>query len=322
MRRRASAVASAVWALIPAAASADPVDAPAAVDVDRWTATATGWWAGIDDARAIGLGHLAVGITTSYTRDPIVLSGTGAAGLGAPVSDRTTLGIAAAYGVTDTVELRVVLPLVIQSGDRLTRAGDPRPLQQVVTADIQAGGKINLVSRRGLDVALAAGVVLPTGNEAHFAGDEGWLADVRGLAGYTRGRLGLGAMAGVRIRATEVALSPQQIVGNELLGALAVSYALPAIPRLTCDWTQLRAIVELDGVLGDDVGDKRGPSPLELRAGGRGRIWQGWTIGVTLGRGLTDEVGAPSFRFAVDVSWRDEPRTEPRPRPVLLDLEE
>jgi hypothetical protein len=321
MRRRASAAACAVWALLPAAASADPVSAPAAIDVDRWTASATGWWAGMDDARVVGLGHLAVGVTMSYVHDPIVLSGAGG-GLGAPVSDRQTFGIAAAYGVTDSVELRLVLPLVIQSGGRLTEAGDPAPLQQVVSADVQAGGKISLVSRRGLDVALAAGVVLPTGNEAHFAGDEGWLADVRGLGGYTRGRLGLGAMAGVRIRSTEVALSPQQIVGNELLGAIAVSYALPAIPRLTCDWTQLRAIVELDGVLGDDVGDKRGPSPLELRAGVRGRAWRGWTVGVTMGRGLVDEVGAPAFRLAVDVAWRDAPRTEPAPRPVLLDLEE
>ena len=116
-----------------------------------------------------------------------------------------------------------------------------------------------------------------------------------------------------------------QVAGNELAGAVAIAWAVPTIPGVYCEWTQLRVIAELDGVIGDKVGGERSPSPVEARAGVRGRIWRGWTVGVTGGRGLVDTVGAPSWRGVVELSWRDEPRTDraaPRRDDEELDLED
>jgi hypothetical protein len=298
--------------VVPAArARADmPTDKPTAVDVERWTATATGWWAGLDDARALGMGHLAIGATASVATRPIGLSSPGGDDLGAPVSARATLTLAAAYGVTETVDVNLALPLVLQGGDRLTAVGRPQELKGATSGDARLGVKVQLFANERVTAALAAGVTLPTGNEQHYAGEESWVADWRGLGIARLGRFAIGLGAGVRLRGAEVALSPSQVSGNELVGALAVAWQLPVIDGVYCDWTALRAIAELDGVYGDKVGGVRGPSPLEARVGVRGRVWRGWTIGVVGGRGLVDEVGAPRWRGVIEVSWRDEPRTD------------
>jgi hypothetical protein len=301
----------AVSALVPGIAAADtPVDKPTAIDVDRWVPSATNWWAGLDDARTVGLGHLAVGMTTSVIGRPIGLTSATGTDLGAPVERRATVALAAAYGVTDTVAIAASMPVVIQNGDRLTAVGQPTPLRRATTGDLRIGAKLQVVDRTRLRVAIAADLVLPTGNERHYAGEESWILHWRGLAGVQLGPLGVAAAAGVRLRGAEVAVSPEQVAGNEVVGGLAVSFTLPTITGVYCSWTQLRAIAELDGVLGDTVGGKRSPSPIEARLGVRGRIWRGWTIGVTAGRGLNDEVGAPRWRGVLDVAWRDEPRTE------------
>jgi len=317
---RSAASAGALVAVVviaaPAVAIAEtPTDAPAAIDVERWAATATGWWAGLDDARVVGFGHLAVGLTTSAIARPIGLTAPNGDDLGAPVAHRATVTVAAAYGVTDSVEVDLAAPLVIQGGDRLTAVGEPRALRRVTSGDVRVGAKIQLITGPRVTAALGATLTLPTGNEGHYAGEASWVADWHGLVMVRSGPIALGIGVGVRLRGEEVALSPEQVAGNELTGAVALSWQVPTIPGVYCDWTQLRAIAELDGVLGDTVGGQRGPSPIEARLGVRGRIWRGWTVGVTAGRGLVGEVGSPRWRGVVEVSWRDEPRTDvPAPR--------
>jgi hypothetical protein len=60
---------------------------------------------------------------------------------------------------------------------------------------------------------------------------------------------------------------------------------------------------ELVGVVGDDVGVLSGPSPVEARIGVVSRPRPAWQIGVRVGIGLDDEIGAPRFRALVEVSW-------------------
>jgi hypothetical protein len=310
-------------AAVPAAHADTPPDAPTAIDVERVQGLATGWWLGLDDPRVVGPGHMAFGLTTSVIARPIRLRDPAGADLGSPVEYRTSLIAAAAYGVTDTIELDASVPIVVQSGDRLTRVGDPTELRTLTRGDLRIGGKYQVVDKDHVRVAFAADVLLPTGDQDHYAGEQSWAIHWRALAALRFGRFGAAVSGGVRIRGEEVALAPDQVAGNEVIGGAAVAYQLPGIPGVYCSWTQLRAIAELDAVLGDAMGGSNGPSPLEARVGLRGRIWRGWTLGVAAGRGLNDEVGAPRWRAMLDVSWRDEPRTEiPRVHPVIIDVED
>jgi hypothetical protein len=298
----------------PARARADtPTNQPGATEADRWAATATGWWAGLDDARVVGLGALAVGATASVIARPVELAVDGIDVV--PVDHRATLTLAAAYGVTETIELQVAMPFVLQAGDRRMALGDVRELRGATLGDARLGAKVQLLAGARITAALAASLSLPTGNEVHYAGEASWIADWRGLAMARFGAVAVGVGAGVRLRGEEVALSPTAVSGNEVVGAIAVSVRLPPVAGAWCDWTELRAIAELDGVLGDTVGGERSPSPIEARLGVRGRLWRGWTVAAIGGAGVVDEVGAPAWRGVVEVSWRSEPRTDvPPPR--------
>lgn len=315
-RGAVAAVALAVAVAAPARARADtPTNQPGATEADRWAATATGWWAGLDDARVVGLGALAFGATASVIARPVELAVDGVELV--PVDHRATLTLAAAYGVTETVEVQVALPLVLQAGDRRMALGDVRSLRTATLGDARLGAKVQLIAGPRITAALAASLWLPTGNEVHYAGEASWIADWRGLAMARFGALAIGVGAGVRLRGEEVALSPTAVSGNEVVGALAVSVRLPPIAGAWCDWTELRAIAELDGVLGDTVGGERSPSPIEARFGIRGRLWRGWTVAAIAGAGLVDEVGAPAWRGVLELSWRSAPRTDvPPPRPL------
>jgi hypothetical protein len=300
--------------------TASPTDAPAAIELERWAASATSWWAGLEDARVVGLGHLAIGLTASAIGRPVGLTSPTGEDLGAPVARRLTMILTAAYGVTETVELDVAIPIAFQSGDRRAALGDDRALASTAGGDLRIGGKLQVVDRGALRVGFAADLVLPTGNEQHYTGEASWIVHWRALAGVQLGRFGAAAAAGVRLRGEEVLLAPEQVAGNEVVGGIALAYALPPIGGMSCDWTQLRLIAELDAVLGDTVGEVRGPSPVEARLGVRGRIWRGWTIGVVAGRGVNDEVGSPRWRGVVELSWRDQPRSDEPVAPRVDDV--
>jgi hypothetical protein len=317
---RRAAVAVVVVAAATAARADTPTDAPTAIDVERVQGLATGWWLGLDDPRVLGTGHLAFGLTTSVIARPIRLRDPAGADLGSPVEYRTSVIAAAAYGVTDSIELDASVPIAIQSGDRLMAVGDPAVLRRITRGDLRLGGKFQVVDRDHVRVAFAADVLLPTGDEDHYAGEASWAIHWRALAALHVGSFGAAVSGGVRIRGEEVALAADQVAGNEVITGIAVAYQLPGIRGVYCSWTQLRVIGELDAVLGDAMGGSSGPSPVEARVGVRGRIWRGWTLGVAAGRGLTDEVGAPQWRGMLDITWRDEPRSEiPRAQPIVFD---
>jgi hypothetical protein len=278
----------------------DLLEKPTAIEVDRHAPGASSSWLGLDDATVIGLGHWAGRAGFSLASRPITL-GPGRA----PVEYRGTLSAAIAWGATETIEIGAMFPLVLQSGERLAALGDPAALQTVAAGDVRVGGKAQLVRGRRVDVAIGFAIGLPSGADDHFAGDASWTADWRGLVGARLGWLELAAGAGVRLRGREVALDPMQAIGNELHAALAASMS---ISRLTCGYDQVRLIAEIDGVVGDNVGGERGPSPFEARVGARVRLWRGWTIALAGGRGIVDEVGAPAWRALVDVAWTDAPR--------------
>jgi len=104
------------------------------------------------------------------------------------------------------------------------------------------------------------------------------------------------------LRGTEVRVG-DRLVGNETLGAVGIAIPVPALRPLWCT-DQVALTAEASAILGDDVGAARGPAPVELRAGVISRPRPAWTIGVRVGRGITDEIGSPDLRATLEVTYQ------------------
>ena len=72
---------------------------------------------------------------------------------------------------------------------------------------------------------------------------------------------------------------------------------------------------ELSGSLGDHVGMRAGPDPLEARIGVLVQPLPELTIAARAGFGLDPQIGAPSLRGVFAVAWTPQAsrRTEPAP---------
>ena len=81
---------------------------------------------------------------------------------------------------------------------------------------------------------------------------------------------------------------------------------LPPVRPVWCEANRVRAVVEVAGALGDDVGIGKGPSPLEARAGmvvmPRPDL-VGLTVGVRAATALVDEIGAPRLRATLELTY-------------------
>jgi hypothetical protein len=156
----------------------------------------------------------------------------------------------------------------------------------------------------------------PTGDDRDFAGAGGWTYGLHLIGRLAlRGGVIVAATAGVRLRQDEVTLA-DRIVGNELDAAVGVVVPLPAVRPLWCGSDQVVVDAELDGVLGDDVNGTHGPSPVEAKLGMVSRLpWLGLQVGARVGVGLDDEIGAPSWRAMLELSWHHGALVAP-PEPV------
>lgn len=213
-----------------------------------------------------------------------------------PVERRQTLALGGALAIGPAFVVDARLPLSHQTGARLQGLGDDRPLDRWVLGDLGLGARVRLVQRDRYAAFVRGQLTLGTGDDYDFAGEPrlsaAWM--LVGRATPTN-RLVIAGTAGVRFRTREVAIA-DRVMSDELLGALGVAYQLPALRGLYCDANAVRVIGELVGVLGNDVGDRRGPSPAEVRVGVVGRIRPWWAVAVRASTGLNDQIGAPRVR--------------------------
>jgi hypothetical protein len=209
------------------------------------------------------------------------------------------------------------LPLSHQDGDRLQGLGDDRALEPWVKGDLAIGARVH-VADTGRVAVFARGVVtLPTGDSYDFAGDASWSAEVLGIARVTLPHdIVVAGTGGIHIRGAEVQVE-NELVGDELVWGIGATAGIPPVlGHLWCDPDQLRASLELDGVVGDRVaGHMHGPSPAEAKLGVIGRIRPQYAIAVRVGTELDDQVGAPEFRATVDLVYQAEPGHKPAPTP-------
>ncbi len=213
-----------------------------------------------------------------------------------PVSLRLGYEFTVARGITDRFQLGLAIPLIAaQDGERLQGIGlSDDSLRPVTIGDIRIHAKLRLNDAPGsaLEYGMAFRLGLPTGDQAHFAGESGVVLSWTMLSSYNWRGLRVVGNLGVRIRSKEtVLLSPARAHGNELLLTLAGQYRLPA------SWEfPVAGLFEIAKV----EGDNQGPSPGEIRVGVKAFILPRVNLRLVYGRGYTPaEVGAPDWRIAL-----------------------
>jgi OmpA-OmpF porin, OOP family len=255
-----------------------------------------------------GESRIALGL--QWERDPLTITssgyvrghgaGIGGSELGSMVRDRLTLHLLGAVTVFPRVEVNFAIPAVAwQRGDaiagyaelRTPGVGTPRLGMKV--------GVLQQAAGQGLDLALAADVRAPWGNQLAVAGNTGLSFAPRLELGMTFSGLLIGANAGVLLRAHKVTFPNDKVLQHELRGGLTMS-------------TRGEFRVELSG-LGQYSFDHYSQD-VEALAGVRylPGVFELFALG---GPGFFETPGTPTWRAMVGVAVNLKPPPPPAPPP-------
>ncbi|HET9624229.1 MAG TPA: hypothetical protein VFP84_22805 [Kofleriaceae bacterium] len=318
MRR---ALALALLLASPVARADAPRAKPAALEVDRDAAPGGRLGFGFDGGAPVET--WGVSLTTSWLDRPIRLA-RGTFGAGTPASDpvrhRETVALGAALAVGDAVVLDAIVRGSHQVGDRLHAAGDPRDLRRAVFHDLGFGARIRVAGGAARAVFLRADFTLPSGNDLHFAGDERYTV-AWSLIGRARlpADVVLAGTVGVRLHGAEVAIA-DRVISDELRAAAGVEVPVAAAGALgpLGALGALGLTGEVLAAIGDDARKLAGQAPVEARLGAIVRPQPALALGVAIGAGLDDAIGAPRWRAVATVAWT--PPADPAPaRPAEPD---
>lgn len=302
MKRAPAALALVVvLALGPGRARADtPVNRPEATDVDRDVTPPGRVEFGFDGGAPVDT--FGLGVQLGYLDRPLRLHTPYAQTF--PVDHRETLVLGGALAVGSSVVVDARMPMAHQIGARWQGMGDDRPLDRWVPGDLALGARLRVAARGGFAAFLRGGVTLGTGDDHDFAGEPKWTAEWLLIARVEPAPgVVVAATGGIHVRNAEVQLA-DRLLGDELVGAVGATYAVPPIAGLWDTPDQLRLAAELDGVLGDRVGSQRGPSPAEARLGVIGKPFEALAVGARVGFGLDDQIGSPELRVTLELAWQ------------------
>jgi hypothetical protein len=288
----------------PPAFGDEPVDRPEAFDVDRETPPIGRAELGFDAGAPIT--GWAVGMQIGYLDRPMRLHTTTVRIF--PVERRETLSIGGAFALGDAFVVDARMPFSVQAGDRMQGLGDERPLDAWVPGDLGVGARLRVAKRERVQLFVRGHLTFGTGDDRDFAGEARFTAAWNLIARFTLpAGFVVAATAGVRFRRAEV-LVADRLLGDELAGGIGATYELPAIRGLWCAANRVRVTAEVVGVLGDDVANQRGPSPVEGRVGMISRIRPWLAIAMRVGKGLDDQIGAPRFRAMFELVYEGNAR--------------
>ena len=311
---------STVVVLLAGVASAGtPLQTPEAIEADRDAPPPGRVEFGFDGGAPVdGWG---VGVQVGFVDRPLAIDDTASGVTRYPVDHRETLAIGGAVALGERLVLDVRMPFDHQVGTRWIGLGDNTPLERFVLGQLALGARLRVSATEHVQTFVRGQLELPTGNDENFAGDPrtsyvlALIARVEPAHGVV-----IAATGGFRRRTTEVQVD-DRVVADELFGGIGATVELPPIAHLWCKPSQLRALAELVGVLGDNVDHALGPSPAEARIGVIGQPTPRLAIGVRAGVGLDNQIGAPRVRAMVELAWQPQATGRPRivaPAPVVL----
>jgi outer membrane protein OmpA-like peptidoglycan-associated protein len=262
------------------------------LDGERFT-PATGAEGGFVNEHPAVPFHLgwSLGLFLNYARDQVVEVDANDNVIGRPVQTGLTADLVGSLGLFGRVELGVHLPL------HLIYEGDPYGTLDASAGlgDLRFVPKIALVRRGTLDrhflFGLALPVSIPTGNDEALRGAGGVTLGAQLLFAGHLGRLGLGMDAGYRWRSQHPAGLPW---------ADGVTFG-PWVSVGLTEKLGLRAEALAEKIVGADAG--AADFPIEVLGGLEYRIGNVALYGGA-SFGLTDGIGAPTFRIIGGVRFR------------------
>ncbi len=266
----------------------------------------------VADADVIMPRQLALDVMFTFLTNPFVIYDV------APGEDRlesqrtrvvrsiSAIELAAAYGLSERLQLNIALPMVTMTGDGLdpeTAMAVPGGLSETGLGDLRLEAKLRLARRGRLRLAGIVGLTLPTsfgsGGSA-FLGDDLPSARARLAAQWTAGRLALGANAGVILR------KPRELYASEV-GQQATWSAAAAL-RVTERFFVLGEAFGRTGLTSPSLDG----SPLEV--GGALRVFVTSSLAVVAGGGggVVSGIGSPELRVFAALGYSPDVRDTDR----------
>jgi len=303
-RRRRAAVAAAL--LAPSIAAAD--GEPGNLDVGVFNPTPTtisGTW-NVLTADVGKDGDWVASGFVSYATKPLVanFSQLGTANL---IKTRTMYELGGAYAFLNRFEAGVRMPLYTQNGDTATM--DPvlgiagTEAKGTARGDLVVHGKVRLVDANLISLGVAVAVTLPTATDNQYTGVD--LPTVRALALATfvpHKRLTITVNAGGVVReSAEAALVTQ---GSGLAYGGAITFR--ALDKL---WLAAELFGEMvpsgqtQMAIGGGMVTKSALSPIEGLLGLTYRVERRTTVGLAVGRGMSDAIGSPELRGVFSLTF-------------------
>lgn len=304
----ALAASAAVLAAAPAAlAQASPqVDEPRDFPIERfrWTFARTGVlaaeWAAVPEA-----GSWDLGLWLGTANDPLVLYRDEADGRRTQqtslVAQRTAASLMVAYAPWRRLELGLELPLVLAQSRDDSPAGAGSMLASIAGAglgDVRLAAKLGLLraGRHGVDLAVAASLVLPSGGGDDYRGERGVAVAPELLLSRQLGKTRLAGNAGYRARRNSHLLDLDVV--DELYGVVAAAQRLGPPQRGLELSLGLALATAAASPIGADNQDY-----AELLAGATWDTPGPLALSLVGGLGLGQGFGAPDWRAVLAVRF-------------------
>ena len=286
-------------ALLSTTALAQPQGLPE-VELERLTLNPSG-----QGSLLFGTGELLpeggyrLSVTGHYQNDPLVLFQSGER-VGAVVKHRVTGHLAAAYGLSERLEVAAQVPvLLMQSGEDLTGRGVGRPREGLSLGTPYLSLRVGLLSERDenpVDLSVGVQAGLPLGSSLALARESSLRAIPSVMVGKRFGFLRAGLDAGVSMRPRAV-FSDDANVRDELGDELHLGGVLATTGE------GLRGEVDLLA----SVPFRRSGTSVEALAGARMPVGESLEAYALAGVGFGNTPGTPTFRGLLGVAFGSMP---------------
>ncbi|MBM4357582.1 MAG: hypothetical protein FJ096_05665 [Deltaproteobacteria bacterium] len=290
---RVSTIVACLAVLAPSEAFAQASCTPApgltrCLPSDNLWPSARGSFAWLAPAEAAAPGTLTLGLTTSWIHRPIGLVSSAPDPAGKTtyvVENAISAHIAASVGLTRRLSFDVATPFTLyQTGAGVGFAtGSEDALPRSAVGELRFGPSVTVYHRDAIDIAARFQVLAPTGSPKGFTRFNSVTFAPAMSASYRRGRLGLGADLGARIR--DAVEFGDAVIGRQLSVGLGVNYDILCRDLLTVGG-EVFALVSLDSQYG------LGPNAAGLDTSGGALIPAEWLVSFTTGRLLDGKLKA------------------------------
>jgi OOP family OmpA-OmpF porin len=282
---------------IPGAARAEGASADIELIHPTWS---EGSMPGIDSARFAEPGTIRGGLFFQFTKDPLILYERGTE-YGSVVANRTTLVGGASWDIVERFGLRASMPLGLQWGSETPEFTRDGP----VLGDLFVGGRLGLVTRDTVAVALRADVGIPSGTRAAWMGE----ARFRGIVGPTTmvSIKDIDLLADLSFTARPPVVTDKNFtLGSEFVASLGARYNIaPNQASVGIGYLQRNGL--------DYFFQRGAENPSELISTITYRPEPALQLEGGVGKGLAEGYGTSAFRTFVSLTWIRPPKANDPP---------